>query len=404
MRALFAALEAVVLVWALTAAAFTMAYAATASSPHLGAATWHSAVGLATSTFLLGFGSSIPTDIGTLTLVPTLLAGLSALLCAAGQKYLAVTGFRFVPFTALGGLLGVGLIGIFAGRGLGAFPAGVIAAVVCALAALSVSGPYPSRDGSAKRRRSGRLAQLMPTWFSTAAARALRLSMWLTIIALIAFIAAAITAWGRIHTLAGQLSSSVLDTVALWLAQLAYLPSLVVWTLGYLTGAGYHVGSVTFAPELVPDGVLPSIPVLLAGPMTAWSAWVVAAPCLISGVLALRDTRSPSARALTSHLAGAAITAAMMVGVLTLAAWVTGGGVQPGPLAHCGVRPLEMLLAAVLTVALPYLAISALSHPDTIAWVGAQLQAQRAKRATGRSADAESPEQNPDNTAADPAT
>lgn len=402
MRAVFAALEAVVLVWALTAAAFTMAYAATASSPHLGSATWHSAVGLATSTFLLGFGSPITTEIGTITLIPTLLACLTGLLSVAGQKYLAVTGLRFVPFTAAGGLLGVTLIGIFAGRGLGALPAGAIAAIICALAALSVRGASDEYN-HARKRRASRITRTIPAWLPIAAKRALRLSGYLMLFALVVFLAALIAAWGRVHTLADQLTSSAIDTVALWLAQLAYLPSMVVWTLGYLTGAGYQIGAANFAPALPPDGLLPSIPVLLAAPMTAWSAWVLAAVCVIAAAFALRVTRAAQAGRLTSHLAGAATTCLLTVALLTFAAWISGGGLKPGPLAHCGVRPLEMLLAAILTIALPYLLISVLAHPETIAWARAQLKAQRAKGATRRQDDAKSPAQNPDNTAADPA-
>ena len=50
-------------------------------------------------------------------------------------------------------------------------------------------------------------------------------------------------------------------------AELAYLPNLVVWALAWLTGAGFAVGAGThFAPDDVVGGALPAVPMLGALP------------------------------------------------------------------------------------------------------------------------------------------
>lgn len=409
MRAFFAALEAVILVWALTAAAFTMAYAATASSPHLGSATWQSAVGLATATFLLGFGLPIQTDLGTVTLIPTLLAALTALLSVAGQKYLAVNGLRYAPFTALGGLFGVVVIGIFAGRGLGAFPTGLIAAAVCAIASIFAVGKAERKLASSEYRgpiltalRRGLAA--LPIWLRRGCGRVSSLFWSLIALAALGTIGAVIAAWPRINTLTSQLSATTLDTVSIWLAELAYLPTMLVWSLGYLIGAGYHVGPATFSPGLAPEGLLPSVPIVLAGPLTIWSTWMLAIPAVIGAGHALRYTRARSAPRLSLHLAASLVCVVVLVVVLVCAAWITGGGLTGGPLANCGVRPLDMALWAALTIALPYMLVSVMFHRDTLKWIREKFQELKARYVTARQDGEESGEQNPGSTVADPAT
>ena len=50
-------------------------------------------------------------------------------------------------------------------------------------------------------------------------------------------------------------------------AELAYVPNLVVWALAWLTGAGFAVGAGTqFAPDGVVGGALPAVPMLGALP------------------------------------------------------------------------------------------------------------------------------------------
>ncbi|MDO5727656.1 MAG: DUF6350 family protein [Bowdeniella nasicola] len=414
LRAFFAALHAVVLVWLLTAASFTMTYAATASSPYLGAATWQTAVGVATDAFLLGYGLPIPTSIGTLTLIPTLLAVLTVVLSSAGQRYFAVVGLRYLPYVAAGGFVAIILIGLFSGRGFTVLLPAVIAAVLCMGGAIANVGAAGRRLTSGEysgpvAKKIRRTLALLPQWVRTGFARARVCLWWLLALATSGFLIAVTWAFSRVSEMTSQLSNSLLDTIALWLAQLAYLPTYIVWAGGYLTGAGYHIGAATYQVGHDPVGILPSIPILLAGPLTRWSAWLITGVVTMMGALAAWYTRRDDAASLLSHLGAAVSTGSALVAITTLAAWASGGGVTPGPLAHCGTRVVPMALATTITVALPYLLISVVLHRETLAWARVKISQAHEKinqarenRAISRSAAAQSAEQNPHSTAVDP--
>ena len=80
--------------------------------------------------------------------------------------------------------------------------------------------------------------------------------------------------------------------VVLAVAELAYLPNLVVWALAWLTGAGFAVGEGThFAPDGVVGGALPAVPMLgalpaadIAGPATSLVPLLVVAVGALVGL------------------------------------------------------------------------------------------------------------------------
>ena len=86
------------------------------------------------------------------------------------------------------------------------------------------------------------------------------------------------------------LSLDTVGGVVYALAQLVYLPNLLVWALAWLSGAGFAVGSGTrFAPDEVVGGPMPAVPLL--GALPTWSlpgylALAAPAALVVVGVLA----------------------------------------------------------------------------------------------------------------------
>lgn len=131
----------------------------------------------------------------------------------------------------------------------------------------------------------------------------------------------------RVVSIAAGLGSDAMSTLQLTLAQLLFLPNLVLWAGAWTTGAGFTFGQGSvISPPSTDLGLLPSIPVLGALPAEGAGHWSLL--WLLVGVLAgfvavavvLR--RSPRADfeevALVSGLAG--VLAALLFTLLAVAA------------------------------------------------------------------------------------
>jgi len=153
----------------------------------------------------------------------------------------------------------------------------------------------------------------------------------------------------RVGSLAGGLGAGVVGGIALWAAQAAFAPNIVIWCASYALGAGFRIGQGSVvAPSDSSLGLLPSIPVLGAlpdsGPGSVWNLlWLLSgvAAGAVAAVLVVR--RRPAARPDETTLVGglAAVLAAL---VFTGLAWTTGGDLGDGRLAGAGPRLLELLV------------------------------------------------------------
>lgn len=164
----------------------------------------------------------------------------------------------------------------------------------------------------------------------------------------------------RVLALYGILDAGPVGIGVLTLAQLALLPNLSVWTLGWVAGAPLSVGSVQIGWVGTVAGELPVIPVLGAvpepGPLPAWT-WVVVLLPIAAGAwigcrvaLALPRLCGWVTKVLTSGAACLAVALAVLA--LT---WLASGSLTPGTMDHLGTPPLEsagLLLAELLGGAL----------------------------------------------------
>ncbi|WP_309064658.1 cell division protein PerM [Microbacterium sp.] len=151
----------------------------------------------------------------------------------------------------------------------------------------------------------------------------------------------------------------VLGAAMLTLAHLAYLPTLIVWSVGWLAGPGFAVGSGTaVSPAGTELGVVPGIPVLGLIPENS-SMWMlisvlvpVAAGAVAGWMIRSRLVWEGLGTGLAPRAAIAAGIAALSAGAAALAAVLASGSIGPGRLAEAGPAPGALALAIGVEVLL----------------------------------------------------
>jgi hypothetical protein len=165
----------------------------------------------------------------------------------------------------------------------------------------------------------------------------------------------------------------VVGAIVLALAQLAYLPTLVVWALSFVAGPGFALGAGTaVSPAGTQLGVLPGIPVLGAVPESS-STWLLLLALLpvAVGVMTgwmlrsrLAATVSPAVRddgGFAPRLVLAVAVSVLTGGVAALLAVLTSGSIGPGRLSEVGPDAgalaftvgIEVLAGAAILLLLP---------------------------------------------------
>ncbi|MFG6446582.1 DUF6350 family protein [Microbacterium sp. P07] len=173
--------------------------------------------------------------------------------------------------------------------------------------------------------------------------------------------------------------------VVLALAQLAYLPTLIMWGLAFVAGPGFAVGAGSaVSPAGTQVGVLPGIPVLGAVPesSTPWLLLLALLPVGV-GVLTgwmLRSRLAARPSALADHDGGFGVRLVLAVavsvvtaGLAALFAALASGSIGPGRLAELGPQPgvvalaigTEILVGAAILLLLPRRAEAARSAVAT---------------------------------------
>jgi hypothetical protein len=175
-------------------------------------------------------------------------------------------------------------------------------------------------------------------------------------VAALAVVASLLVNYAQIITLYENLHSEALGGIALTIAQILFLPNLVIWAAAWLVGPGFAIGGgSSVSPLGTTLGPIPSIPVLGALPqgdfVFAFAGLVVPilagflAGALLSGSLA---ERIRSTGRLTWML-GAGLGSGVVGGaILGLLAWASAGSIGPGRLQTAGPDPIVVGLVAAL--------------------------------------------------------
>lgn len=150
--------------------------------------------------------------------------------------------------------------------------------------------------------------------------------------------------YAAIISLYEQLQTGVAGGVALTVAQLAFLPNLVIWLMSWLVGPGFAIGTGSaVSPIGTALGPLPGVPLFGVIPAHGYSFGLVGVlvPLLAGFVAAalLRATRKahvdgPLALFLTAL--GIGVVAGIQLGLL---AWWSSGALGPGRLHDVGPNP-----------------------------------------------------------------
>lgn len=196
-----------------------------------------------------------------------------------------------------------------------------------------------------------------------------------TVVAVAALLttAALLLGYGQVIALYESVQAGVLGGVALTVAQLAFLPTLVVWAASWLVGPGFAVGAgSTVSPIAVSLGPLPAVPVLGAlpaepSPLGFLTLLVPVLAAFAAGIAVRPRLAAAAARvgveggALQLWSLGVAALAAVIAGAaMGFLAFVAAGAAGPGRLAVVGPDPvavgLWMLAEAFVGVFLGLLA------------------------------------------------
>ncbi|WP_062200855.1 cell division protein PerM [Demequina salsinemoris] len=247
---------------------------------------WGAGIAVAMRIWLLGMGVPAATSLGTYSLVPlglTLL--ILGILVATAQRFLLrswdAVGLAVAAFATL-----AGFVASFAWRDADDASDLVVRAVVGALL-LGVPGVFAGRVRAYGLRID--VVDLIPPTVR-AGIRASLSSLSLVVV--LAAAAGAVSAFKGAGTMAATVTSldaGAVGSGVLALAQLAYVPTLVVWMMAWVAGVGFSVGAGTvYSPGTVESGALPELPLLGALPQGSGGLLVWTPLALVAVGIAVR--------------------------------------------------------------------------------------------------------------------
>ena len=336
------ALQAALLSFLVLALPAVAAYVATSADPSNSGVGWFRSVGVGSSLWLLGHG--VPAHVGpvVVTLVPLGVTLLALFVCYASarrsgvatwQAYAAGVG-AYTLVTVLLALV-TGTVGVDLAR---AFAGGA------AVSAFGLGAGLLARPEAPSLRALTRpVWSRCPVSVRTGAAGGLLGSASLVLVAALVTALWVLAGRATIGDVIRGLGLEAVGGVVLAVAELAYLPNLVVWALAWLTGAGFAVGEGThFAPDDVVGGALPAVPMLgalpssdVVGPATNLVPLVLVGVGVFVG-LYIHRRLTPQRWWDTALACGTA--AAGVVVVVTLLVTLASGGIGPDRLAEVGAQ------------------------------------------------------------------
>ena len=253
-----------------------------------------------------------------------------------------------VPYALLAGVLAIASRSALASASawqavIGAF---AVAAVAAGLGAARAFGPWSQHGARTPPRTRSVIAGSVGSLAVFAAAGSL---------------ATAMTLASHLHQFTAayrMLGPGLVGSGLLLLAQLVYLPNAVIWSIAYMLGPGFAVGTGTIvAPTGSVTGGLPAFPLLSALPLGGhgteqpWlTALILAVPYLagvVGGLLVVRLAPSVAVEAapIRGFLSGSVTGTALGV----LAAFA-GGPLGDGRLSAVGPSPWQVAVVATLEV------------------------------------------------------
>lgn len=156
----------------------------------------------------------------------------------------------------------------------------------------------------------------------------------------------------RVGKVAALLDVSGSGVALLWFAQLMILPNLIMFGVGWLTGAPVVLGDGQLSTDAATGTVLPSVPLLGAlpepGALPGYLQAAMLVPVLVGGFIGWRATASmPNLTHIGRKVQVAASAAAVATVGLAMLVWCSRAGMSPGHLSVIGPAWTTVLYAAV---------------------------------------------------------
>lgn len=162
-----------------------------------------------------------------------------------------------------------------------------------------------------------------------------------------------VLSYAQIIALYEGLQAGALGGFALTLAQIAFIPNLVLWAVSWLVGPGFAIGTGSSVSPLATNlGPIPAVPVLGALPTgdSAFAFIGILVPVIagfLAGALLHRQKSASSLPRTLAIGAGMGLAAGAALGLL---AWASAGSAGPGRLVTIGPDPWQVALWAALEI------------------------------------------------------
>lgn len=347
LRLVITGIQPFVYCWVVIAILGILTYVLNADAPSLGELTWRDAGSVTTGWWLTALGARLHVSGVVVSLPPLLITAIVFYIAWLLIRRVPIAGVKDVAIMAVSGGLTVGLIGLLAPVGSITWPASGGAILIIIGACLLSKNRDDWFSSAPFQTLSGRI-----TYDSLMMTR--KIVVVSILFASLVFVVSFILAWSDVTRISDFYILDVLSTIMLWLFQLAYLPNVIVWTLFFLMGSGFHVGHGTsFSTLDVSAAPLPAVPMFGALPQPGGSYWWL----LIVLVIVMMGFGAYISRSFPT-MKEALVTAGVQVlttgFVCALMGALATGSIGPERMSSVGAVPPGVALGALLTLGLPF--------------------------------------------------
>ncbi len=319
--------QALVLTWLVSAILAVLAYMVNIGVPALADIPWQSAARLGVSFWLMALGSPLTVEGASISLMPLAITFVLVFLMRSLLRRNSIGTWLEVGTATATALVVTSILSLTALPGSVRLYALVGAPSLVAALCLLEWARWRQPEGTVWQ-------ELREAW---RIAKPLIAGVFLAAVSVA--VLAAISGWGRMSSITSYYILSLIPTLILAFAQAFYLPNVAVWTVAFMSGAGFCVGSGTRFSSLGSQSEpLPAIPVLGALPQPGqrfiWMIVLLVAIGLAVGLWRGRAYATPR-----QVLVPGALALALVVVVFAGLGALSAGSIGPDRLAVVGAAP-----------------------------------------------------------------